>query len=226
VRRRQLGGYCNRGAWRAFPTICSTQALACTRAQMLYVHKFLFSAMWISWAAYWWLASLTAKTTERKEPVGSRLQHVLPLLAAAWLLWAEKVPAPLNQRLFPWAPWQFWVAALITAIGLAFAVWARLDLGGNWSGTVTIKQDHELIATGSYAYVRHPIYTGLLVALLGTAMARGEWRGVLAVCVAWAALWRKLRIEEQWMIGRFGNKYIAYRQRVPALLPFSNWRKS
>jgi protein-S-isoprenylcysteine O-methyltransferase Ste14 len=68
-----------------------------------------------------------------------------------------------------------------------------VHLGRNWSGTVTIKQDHELIASGPYALVRHPIYTGLLLALVGSAMARGELRGAIAVLVAWAALWRKLR---------------------------------
>jgi protein-S-isoprenylcysteine O-methyltransferase Ste14 len=108
---------------------------------------------------------------------------------------------------------------LITAIGLLIAVWARVHLARNWSGTVTIKRDHELIASGPYAYVRHPIYTGLLVAFIGSAMARGEWRGVLAVVIVWAALWRKLRLEERWMVERFGHQYTAYKRRVPALLP-------
>jgi len=189
---------------------------------MPYVHRFLFPALWLAWVAYWFLASLTAKPTERREPIGSRLLHVLPLLFAVWLLWAEKVPAPvLNARLFPWAPWEFWAAALITALGLLFTVWARVHLGRNWSGTVTIKQEHELITSGPYAIVRHPIYTGLIVGFIGSAMARGEWRGVLAVFVAWAALWRKLRLEERWMVERFGERYTAYCRRVPALVPFS-----
>jgi protein-S-isoprenylcysteine O-methyltransferase Ste14 len=103
---------------------------------------------------------------------------------------------------------------------MLFSVWARVHLGGNWSGIVTIKHDHELIASGPYAIVRHPIYTGLLVAFIGSAMARGEWRGVLAVLIAWVALWRKLRLEERWMGERFGQQYEAYCRRVPALLPF------
>jgi len=103
---------------------------------------------------------------------------------------------------------------------MLFTVWARVHLGGNWSGIVTIKHDHELIANGPYAIVRHPIYTGLLVAFIGSAMARGEWRGVLAVLVAWLALWRKLRVEENWLAERFGQQYEAYRRRVPALVPF------
>jgi protein-S-isoprenylcysteine O-methyltransferase Ste14 len=103
---------------------------------------------------------------------------------------------------------------------MLFTVWARVYLGGNWSGIVTIKHDHELIASGPYAIVRHPIYTGLLVAFIGSAVARGEWRGVLAVLIAWMALWRKLRLEERWMAERFGQQYEAYCRRVPALVPF------
>jgi len=189
-----------------------------------YVYRFLFPALWLAWVVYWLLASRSAKPTERREPVGSRLLHVLPLLVAVWLLWADKQPAPfLNQRLYPWSSWEFWAAALITAFGLLFTVWARVHLGRNWSGTVTIKREHELITSGPYSVVRHPIYTGLIVAFMGSAMARGDWRGVLAVFIAWAALWRKLRLEERWMVERFGAQYTAYSHRVPALVPFSKW---
>lgn len=191
---------------------------------MQLVYRFLFPAMWLSWVAYWWLASRNAKPTERKEPFRSRLSHVLPLALAAWLLWADRVPgAILDARLFPWAPWQFWVAALATAAGLLFALWARVHLGRNWSGIVTIKHDHEFVSSGPYAIVRHPIYTGLLVAFIGSAMARGEWRGVVAVLIACAALWRKLRLEERWMAERFGEPYLAYKERIPALVPF--WKR-
>ena len=99
---------------------------------MSLVYQFLFPTMWLSWAAYWWLASRGAKPTARRELLSSRLLHVLPLLLALELLWAERVPGSfLNERLFPWALWEFWVAALITAVGLLFAVWARVHLGGN-----------------------------------------------------------------------------------------------
>ena len=188
---------------------------------MSLAYRYLFPAMWLSWAAYWWLASRGAKPAERREPLGSRLLHVLPLLVAFWLLWTQKVPgAFLNERLFAWAPWAFWVAAFVTAAGILFTVWARVHLGGNWSAIVTIKHEHEMIADGPYAIVRHPIYTGLLVAFIGSAMAGGEWRGVFAVLIAWWALWRKLRLEERWMAERFGQQYEAYCRAVPALVPF------
>jgi len=191
------------------------------------VYRFLISGMWVSWAVYWFWASRNAKRTARREPIGSRLLHIVPLVLAVWLLWSDRVPiALLNDRLFPWprATWEFWVAAFVTASGLLFTVWARAHIGRNWSGVVTIKEGHELIDTGPYALVRHPIYTGLLVAIFGSAVARSEWRGALAVLIASAALWRKFRLEERWMTERFGEQYVAYRRRVPALVPFWKWR--
>jgi protein-S-isoprenylcysteine O-methyltransferase Ste14 len=113
----------------------------------------------------------------------------------------------------------FWVGAALTAAGLLFTVWARVHLGTNWSGTVTLKRGHELITSGPYAFVRHPIYTGLLLAFLGSALARDEWRGVLALALVALALWRKLRNEERWMREQFGDAYSAYSKRVAALVP-------
>jgi protein-S-isoprenylcysteine O-methyltransferase Ste14 len=196
--------------------------LAQTQRMVNLAYRFLFPAMWIAWGIYWWLASRGAKPTERQESLGSRLLHVIPLWIAVALLWLDRVPVPfLNERIYPWSPWEFWLAALITAAGLGFTVWARLHIGRNWSGLVTVKQSHELVTTGPYSMVRHPIYTGLLVAFVGSAMARGEWRGALAVAIAWVALWRKLQLEERWMLESFGEQYAAYRQRVPALIPFT-----
>jgi len=182
----------------------------------------VFPALWLAWLLYWGVAALGAKRTERRESAGSRLLHALPLMLAAYLIWADRVPGRwLNERLLAWRPWQFWIGALLTALGLGFAVWARVQLGRNWSATVTIKQDHELVTSGPYAIVRHPIYTGLLVAFAGSALARGEWRSAAAIVIAWAAIWRKLKLEERWMVERFGERYRAYRERLPALVPFA-----
>jgi len=112
------------------------------------------------------------------------------------------------------------VGVLVLAGGLAFTVWARVILGRNWSGTVTLKEGHELIRSGPYRFVRHPIYTGLLVAFAGSAIARGEWRGLVALAIAFAALWRKLKLEERWLGETFGDAYERYRAEVPALIPF------
>jgi protein-S-isoprenylcysteine O-methyltransferase Ste14 len=192
------------------------------------IYHGLFPALWLGWAGYWWLLSGDVKASVRREPVLSRLLHVVPLVLAGCLLAAPRVPATLlNARLLPWSPWLFWTGAAVTAVGLAFTVWARRHLGRNWSGIVTLKQGHEFITSGPYAIVRHPIYSGLLLAVVGSALARGEWRGVLAVVIVALALWRKLRLEERWLGEQFAQPYAAYRRRVGALLPKARiWRSS
>ncbi len=116
--------------------------------------------------------------------------------------------------------WLFWTGFAITVCGIVLSVLARKHLGRNWSATVTIKHDHELVLSGPYAYVRHPIYTGLLLGFIGSAIALGEWRGVIAVALVTVALWRKLRVEERGMQQQFGEKYIEYSRKVAALIPF------
>ncbi len=181
----------------------------------------LFSFMWLAWILYWWASSRNVKDTVREETVASRLSHMLPLIIAAALIAPTRfAPSVLDGRFVPRAWWPFVAGALMCAAGLLFSVWARVHIGRNWSGTVTLKKDHELVTGGPYAIVRHPIYTGLLLAFAGSALARGEWRGVLAVVIVFVALWRKLRLEERWMREQFGPAYEAYSARVKALIPF------
>jgi len=95
-----------------------------------------------------------------------------------------------------------------------------VHLGRNWSRSVTIKQDHQLIVTGPYAIARHPIYTGILTGFLGTAIATTQARGLLAFVLVFLVLWFKLRMEEEWMRNQFGDTYASYSKRVAALVPF------
>lgn len=178
---------------------------------------------WFILIAVWFIAARRVKEARVSESVASRAAHLVPLFVTAWLL---TQPAPwdvLNDEL--WPNWAGPAAAgtFLTVIGAAFAIWARVELGRNWSANVTQKADHELIQSGPFAWVRHPIYTGLLTALLGTALAVDAGRGVLAFVIALVALWRKYRLEERFMTELFGAHYSAYRERVPALVPF--WRR-
>lgn len=184
-------------------------------------YESFFPAAWLIWSAYWWALSRNVKPVVREESALARLSHILPLVVAAYLLAAPVVRVPvLGERFMPWTPWTFWIGAALTVAGLLFSVWARVHLGRNWSGIVTVKQDHELITSGPYAIVRHPIYTGLLLAFIGSAIARGEWRGVVAVAITWWAFYAKMRREERFMCEQFGDAYQGYCERVPALVPF------
>jgi protein-S-isoprenylcysteine O-methyltransferase Ste14 len=180
-----------------------------------------FAILWLAWLAYWFVAALNVKRTERRERFGSLLLNRAPLVIGAFLLAFERQPLSwLSARFLPRSMAFYGIGLVMLAAGLGFAVWARRHLGRNWSGIVTVKQDHELIRTGPYALVRHPIYTGLLLAILGTAVAIGEWRGLIAFVFITAGFVVKLRIEEKFMSETFGGQYVRYRAEVPALIPF------
>jgi protein-S-isoprenylcysteine O-methyltransferase Ste14 len=107
----------------------------------------------------------------------------------------------------------------VEILGLAIAIWARRCLGRNWSGEITIKQDHELIRSGPYRLLRHPIYTGLLTMYLGAAIVTGEWFALLGLGLAVFAYWRKVRLEEANLELAFGQDYTSYRRDTWALIP-------
>nr|HET7859986.1 isoprenylcysteine carboxylmethyltransferase family protein [Caldimonas sp.] len=178
-------------------------------------------ALWLSWIAYWTAASLAVKPSARRETMLSRMLHLGPLALAVLLVWGPPPPIDaLRARFVPSSPAIEWTGVALVVAGLVFAVWARVRLGANWSGIVAVKSGHELVTSGPYAIVRHPIYSGLVLAFVGSAIALGELRGALAVALVVASLWRKLRLEERWMAEQFGDAYERYRGRVPALVPF------
>jgi protein-S-isoprenylcysteine O-methyltransferase Ste14 len=181
----------------------------------------ILAALWIGWLAYWAIQARGAKVTLRRETHVSRALHAGPLLLCGALLGVPRIlPAPLHDRFLPDDAIIHGLAVLVTACGLAFAIWARRHLGGNWSGAVVLKADHRLIRSGPYRLVRHPIYTGLFVALLGTVMAIGEWRGLIGLALAAMAIISRVKAEDALMAQAFGAEYEDYRRRTPALLPF------
>lgn len=177
--------------------------------------------LWIAWIIYWWVSSLRVKPVARRESPWSRLAHSLPLAVAAILLIMHSPDNWLGRSVLPWHGSNRYDTGLaVVAAGLAFSVWARVTLGRNWSATVAVKERHELIVQGPYRFVRHPIYTGILLAFLGTALAQNEWRSALAFVLVWLSLWRKWRLEERFMQDTFGDAYMQYRARTPAVVPY------
>lgn len=187
---------------------------------VLLVHRYLIGALWLVWAGWWAIAAWRTKPVLRSEGTASRLSHVLPLALGVTLLISGRLAAAgLARRFLPDVPWTFWLGGTLVASGIAIAIWARVHLGGNWSGTVTLKRGHTLIREGPYRFVRHPIYAGLLLAVLGTAISQGAWRGLAAVALMTLAFLRKIALEERFLRARFGREYERYRAALPALIP-------
>jgi protein-S-isoprenylcysteine O-methyltransferase Ste14 len=191
------------------------------------VYRHIISVLWIAWAAYWLISAANSKATVRRESLASRLGYVLPLLVGGLLIGWRHLPWEwLNARLWPRSLTAYWIGVALLAAGLAFSVWARVHLGRNWSGSVTVKESHELIRTGPYGIVRHPIYTGLIAAMLGTAIASGTVRAALGVVIVTASFLYKLRLEEAFMRETFPDQYPGYAASVPRLVPFTKPRQS
>ena len=181
----------------------------------------LIGAIWIGWGIYWFVAARDTKPNRRRESRLSRLAHITPLAIAIILIARpDRQDGWFDARILPRGPTAYWIGIAMLIAGLGFSIWARRRLGRNWSGTVTLKENHELIRTGPYRWVRHPIYTGLLLAFLGTAVALCEWRGIAATVLVAAAFLLKIRTEEDWMTETFGDDYRRYRAEVRALIPF------
>ena len=188
---------------------------------MAYVLRALIPVVWIAWLLYWILAARATNETERRENFRSRMTHYAPLILGGVFLGVPNVLGPMMDGEFhaQTLAW-LWPTVGLIVVGLGFATWARIWLGRNWSAEVTVKRDHELIRSGPYAVVRHPIYTGLLLALVGTALSISKWRALVGLVFISAALLRRVTIEERFMTVQFGDAYRRYRADVPALIPF------
>lgn len=188
---------------------------------MATLHTWLISGLWLAWLAYWVVAALGAKAARRREPPASRAFDftLLGLGLALLVPDSHRFGGWLSERVLPRTEAAFWIGAALVALGLAVAVWARVHLGNYWSGTVALKQDHALIRSGPYGWVRNPIYSGLLLVLLGSATALGEWRGFLALGLFAAAFLRRIAIEERWLADAFPDQYPRYRTEVARLIP-------
>ncbi len=175
---------------------------------------------WVAFFAFWAIRALRTKRTVQTLPLASRLTHALPVLIGTWLLLkGTSDPGPLGDRALPHTEALAAAGLAITLGGLALAVWARIALGGNWSGQVTFKEDHELVRHGPYAHVRHPIYSAILLMLAGTAIAIGTLGGLVGLALILVGIWLKLGQEEALMTQHFPSEYPTYKSQVGALIP-------
>ncbi len=188
---------------------------------MEFLLKYGVPGLWGLFYAIWGLAALNGKEAQRSESPFSRLAILLVTIFGFGLTltpWFRI--GPLAWRFTPDTDAWALAGVCIEALGIGYALLARAYLGRNWSGTVTIKKDHQLISSGPYALSRHPIYTGMLLGLLGSAIAYGELRGLVGLALVLLAYLAKMSIEEKFLSQQFGAEYARYRSRVRALIPF------
>lgn len=172
---------------------------------------------WIIFSLYWEIQSKNSAPAVSSETKASRSVHVV-LTNLALLLILFPI-TPLSRRFLPDGMIVMLSGFALEFAGVALAIWARRVLGRNWSGEITIKENHELIRSGPYAKVRHPIYSGLLLMYAGTAIVSGQVHALIGLLLAIIAYLRKTRMEEANMVNAFGPRYGEYREETWAIVP-------
>ncbi len=176
---------------------------------------------WIIFIIVWSLGMARTKRTIYRESSAERARYWLVLVIGYLLvIKSSALPPPFNWLVVSHRTSSSWGGVFLCVCGLVFAIWARLILGRNWSGVITLKEDHELIERGPYRVVRHPIYTGILAMFAGTAIALGYFGGFLGFLLVFVSFWVKLNREEDLMLEHFPAKYAAYQRRVKRIIPF------
>lgn len=178
------------------------------------------AALWAIWFVYWLIAARNAKAMQWREPLRRQWLHGGLALLGTLILTVPRLTPPLLHARFLGDPLLFAIlGTMITAVGHGIAIAARVQLAGNWSAAVEIKQDHALIRRGLYRYVRHPIYSGVLLALLGSTIAIGQWRDLIGFALLLVSLLLKARHEEERLRIAFAD-YDRYAAQTAALIPF------
>ncbi len=178
--------------------------------------------LWITWFISWWLAANWSSRTASRVSMVQQLPYRLITLVGFVLLFGintRRSHDPLRFWTLPTGAG--WGMVGLCLIGFGFAWWARLHLGKLWSAFVTRKADHTIIDTGPYGIVRHPIYTGIILAALAVAILKGTVFAIAGVLLATLGFWIKARLEERFLREELGTEtYDSYRRRVPMLIPF------
>jgi protein-S-isoprenylcysteine O-methyltransferase Ste14 len=183
-------------------------------------HLNFITICWWVFFAVWIATAFSVKPTRERQDRGGRLFTASFLIIASLLLLGVIPLRQLNEPLWTFQPAILDLGYAFVCLGLLVALWARFSLGTNWSATVTLRTGHQLVERGPYRYIRHPIYTGMLLMFAGTALAIRTPAGLLAVLIIFLGHWWKFRREEALLLRHFPDTYPAYRARTKALIPF------
>jgi protein-S-isoprenylcysteine O-methyltransferase Ste14 len=176
--------------------------------------------LWLFFAFYWLVTSMNVNKMRKREPWGQRLAFLLVFVACCILvMYAGEHFGILDRRFVPARPWIAWLGIALEAAGIAFAIWARNHIGKYWSASVSLREGHELIRSGPYARIRHPIYSGMLLAAAGITIWSGRWGALIVLGFALFAVVVKAKKEEALLAGEFGPAFDEHRHRTGFLLP-------
>lgn len=178
--------------------------------------------LWLAWAVSWVLAIAWSSRAEKRAGIKAEWFYRIVLIAGG-IIFAVPSDRPGQIRLWPLMDLPaVWACFWAIAAGCAFAWWARIYLGSLWSGSITTKANHRVVDTGPYRIVRHPIYTGILIGVLATMIAKGTLLGLIGAALVVFGLWLKARVEERFLRQQLGAAaYDDYSRRVPMLVPFA-----
>ncbi|MGA7377481.1 MAG: isoprenylcysteine carboxylmethyltransferase family protein [Candidatus Sulfotelmatobacter sp.] len=182
--------------------------------------RYLIEGPWIVFAVYWAIGAFKTRRTAKKESFAARYGVMFFEIIGFTLIFDEDAGIGiLGHRVFHHSPAIAITGVVLLWAGIALALWARWHLGQYWSGRITIKEDHKLIRTGPYARLRHPIYSGLDLAAIGSALALDRWRCVAGVCVIILGFWIKAKREEAMLSTQFGPDFQEHRRHTGFLFP-------
>ncbi len=175
--------------------------------------------LWLIGIGYWIISWSGNKKTARRYNPGSRLLVLVATVCIWWILY--NTDGWLQTRFLPNYNFIGPLSSILCAAGVGFAIWARYTLGRNWSANPSVKEGHELVVRGPYRLVRHPIYTGILLAMLGSPVVHdGRVRSLIFFACIAIGLHFKSRIEEGLMMQTFPDTYPEYRRRTKAIIPY------
>jgi protein-S-isoprenylcysteine O-methyltransferase Ste14 len=182
--------------------------------------RYWIDVPWLVFAVYWAVGAFRTRATVRRESFAARYGVMFVEVVGFTLLFnGDANIGPLARHVLPRTESGAYLGILFTWVGLGLAIWARYHLGQYWSGRITLKEGHQLIRTGPYARLRHPIYTGLDLAAIGAALVFDRWRCVAAVFVIMGGFAIKAKWEEALLAGQFGDAFQEHRKHTGFLLP-------
>jgi protein-S-isoprenylcysteine O-methyltransferase Ste14 len=171
--------------------------------------------LWIGLMVFWLVTAFFVYPSKIREGFLHSRLHIIPLYIGFYLIFDHRSAGRLHGKLFADQSVRY-AGDCFTCIGVAVAIWARVTLGRYWSGNVTLKENHKLIRNGPYRFTRHPLYTGFVIAIIGSAIAAAEVDAWIGAVIAIVSLIYKLRREEKLLTGEFGDEYLRFKREVPA----------